>query len=337
MHQQAQTKCFLLGIYLQKCHGGSFFLLFVLFCLSPLTYAKPIQEVVNNYPDTEHKLNVRIVAPKNTKKGVLIESTLKKQRNITITRSSPDSFLAPQNKNQIIITVGAVAFHQVLKSRAPHALILATYISKNTYLEVLEVYKKDSPSVTAIFTEIPLGKQIQLAKTLLPQVTHLTTLLSKQSQRHETTIRESARENNIEASVHVFENRVSLNKLFESGVLKPTFILSHSDPKIFNTRSLTHILLKGYRNNISVIGPNKRSVSAGSLASIYFPDKELARASLTIILDFNDRGITPTPKNLTSFDFVINKNVAKSMNISIPPNNVIRKALGLDWLENHEK
>lgn len=337
MHKEAQTRCFHLGIYLQKCHWASLCLLVVLLGLSPLTYAKTIQEGVNSHPDTKSKLRVRIITPKNTKKGVLIENALKKHPNLTITRSSTENVLVPENNKQIIITVGAVAFHQVLRSRLPHTLILATYISKNTYFKVLEVYKKDFPSVTAIFTEIPLGKQIRLAKTLLPQSTHLTTLLSEKSQNHENTIRESARENNIEASVHFFQSRASLNKLFESGVFKPTFILSHPDPKIFNARSLTHILLKGYRNNISVIGPNKRAVSSGSLASIYFPDTEIARASKNVILNFSDTGITPKPQNLTFFNFVINKNVAKSMNVNIPPYKVIRKALGIDWLENHEK
>jgi len=337
MHKEAQARCSHLGIYLHKCHWASLCLLIVVLGLSSLTYAKTIQQGVNSHPDAESKLSIRIVTPNNTKKGVLIENALKKYPNLTITKLSTDNFLAPGNKKQIIITVGAVAFHQVLKSRLPHTLILASYISKNTYFKVLEVYKKDSPSVTAIFAEIPLGKQIKLAKTLLPQNTHLTTLLSEKSQHHENTIRESARENNIKASVHFFKDRSSLNKLFESDVFRPTFILSHADPLIFNARSLKHILLKGYRNNTSVIGPNKEAVSAGSLASIYFPDTELARVSESVILNFSDTGITPNPQNLTFFSFVINKNVAKSMNINIPSDKVIKKALGIDWLENHEK
>jgi len=337
MYKEAQTRYFHLGIYLQKCHWASLCLLVVLLGLSSLTNAKTIQEGVNRYSDTENKLSVRIVTPKNTKKGLLIEDALKKYPNLTITRSSTDNFLAPENNKQIIITVGAVAFHQVLKSHLPHTLILATYISKNTYFKVLEIYKEESPSVTAIFAEIPLGKQIRLAKTLLPQSAHLTTLLNEQSKHHENTIRESAHANNIEASVHFFENRSSLSKLFESDVFKPTFILSHTDPKIFNARSLKHILLKGYRNNISVIGPNNEAVSAGSLASIYFPDAEILRVSEKVILYFRDTGITPSPQNLKLFNFVINKKVAKSMNINIPPDVIIEKALGMDRLENHEK
>jgi len=337
MHKEAQTRYSHLGIYLQKCYWASLCLLVALLSTSSLTNAKTIQDGINRYPDTENKLSIRIITPKNTKKGILIEDALKKHPNLTITRSSTDNFLALEKNKQIIITVGAVAFHQVLKSHLPHTLILATYISKNTYFKVLEVYKEETPSVTAIFSEIPLGKQIRLAKTLLPQSTHLTTLISEQSQHHKNTIIESARANNIEANVHVFENRSSLNKLFESGVFKPTFILSHADPLIFNARSLKHIILKGYRNNISVIGPNNEAVSGGSLASIYFPDKEMLRVSKKVILYFRDTGIAPSPQNLNLFNFVINKNVAKSMNINIPPDRVINRALGMDWLEKHEK
>jgi len=334
VYKIAQTRYSHLGIYLQKCHWASLCLLVVLLSLSSLTNAKTIQDGINS---TENKLSIRIIAPKNTKKGTLIENALKKHPSLSITRSSTDNIAALEENKKIIITVGAVAFHQALKSNLPHTLILATYISKNTYFKVLEVYKEESPSVTAIFSEIPLGKQIRLAKTLLPPNTHLTTLISEQSQYHKNTIIESARANNIEANVHVFENRSSLNKLFKSDVFKPTFILSHSDPLIFNASSLKHILLKGYRNNISVIGPNNEAVSGGSLASIYFPDKEILRASEKVILYFRDTGIIPSPKNLKRFNFVINRNVAKSMNINIPSDKVINKALGIDWLENHEK
>jgi ABC-type uncharacterized transport system substrate-binding protein len=337
MHKEAQTRCFHLGISFQKCHWAALCLLTILFGLPPLTHASP--DGIDNHPGGSNKLSLRIVTPKNTKKGVLFENVFNKhpKLNVDITRSNTDKLLAPTNKNHIIITVGAVAFHQVLKSHLPHALILATYISKSTYFKVLEVYKDDAPAVTAIFSDIPLDKQIQLAKILIPQSTHLTTLLGKHSKNNESLIRESAHANKLEANVHYFEDRSSLNKLFKADVFKHTFILALSDSEIFNARSLKHILLKGYRNNMGVIGPNKEAVSVGSLASLYFPDKELVRVSQNIILDFKDTGVTPSPQNLKSFNFVTNKNVAKSMNINIPPDVEIKKALGMDYLKNHEK
>ena len=331
MIQKALKRCFKHGIFIQNCFRA---ILCISVSLSGLTYATDL--IVRDKKQT-NKVNIILITPKESKKGLWIESTFKKNSKIkfNITKSNTEKPLTSTKKDHII-TVGAVAFHQALASRLPHSLILATYITKSTYRKVLENHKQNQPSTTAIFSDIPLDKQIHLGKILIPQSTHVTTLTSDYSIHNEEVIRNASQKHKLIADLHFFEDRSSFNHLFNTDLFRSTFILALADPNIFNSRSLKYILIKGYRNNIGVIGPNKEAVEMGSLASIYFSDNEFSRVAQNSIVEFYDTGIVPKPKNLKYFNFIINNNVAKSMNITIPHDSEIQKALAMHWLTNNE-
>ena len=320
--------CFLDKTFFKK-HKETFLFIFMILLPAPILASEKPSGLTIKHPD------IIIIAPGNTTKSLLFKKNLDQRSSLeSLIISTTDSI--PQGYSNVIITIGARAFHETLTSGVSQRLTIATFISRKTYFKIINRHKTTPSSNTAIFTEIPLDKQIKLAKSLLPESVQFSTLIPKHSSNIESVIRKEAKMNDLEVLLDVYETPLSLKKLFDSDIFKSTFILALNKPQIFNARSLRHILLKGYRNNISVIGPNDVAVRSGSLASVYFPIEEIVRLSTGIISQFTKTTVIPPPQNAQRFNFMINMKVAHSLNINIPAETYIKKTLKMNWPNNNE-
>ena len=96
---------------------------------------------------------------------------------------------------------------------------------------------------------------------------------------------------------------------------------------VYNRATIKHILLTTYRQGRVLIGPSRAYVRAGALASTYTPIDDFAREAATLIRHWLENGVWPAPRYPEHFNIVVNRQVARSLNILVPKTDILESQL----------
>ena len=166
--------------------------------------------------------------------------------------------------------------------------------------------------LTLLWSDAPLGRQLRLARYLLPQARRVGVLYGEHSSFLLDELRHAARPLGLEIVAQDWsdprDNRPLQHLLGNSDVL-----LGLDDPDLYNSKTAKNLLLSSYAQQLPLVGPNAGFVRAGSLASTY-SDQADWLAVLDRLLDHSPAN---WPRSLypDRFKVVGNPQVARSLGI----------------------
>ncbi|QXI46306.1 ABC transporter substrate-binding protein [Pseudomonas anuradhapurensis] len=137
--------------------------------------------------------------------------------------------------------------------------------------------------LTLLWSDPPLGRQLRLARYLLPQAQRIGVLYGEHSGFLLEELRLAARPLGLEIIAQNWpdprDSRPLQHLLANSDVL-----LGLDDPDLYNSKTAKNLLLSSYGRQMALIGPNAGFVRAGALAST-FSDQDDWLAVLDQLLD----------------------------------------------------
>ncbi|MGY4526545.1 ABC transporter substrate-binding protein [Pseudomonas sp. UBA4617] len=137
--------------------------------------------------------------------------------------------------------------------------------------------------LTLLWSDPPLGRQLRLARYLLPQAQRIGVLYGEHSGFLLEELRLAARPLGLEIVAQDWpdprDSRPLQHLLANSDVL-----LGLDDPDLYNSKTAKNLLLSSYGRQMALIGPNAGFVRAGALAST-FSDQDDWLAVLDQLLD----------------------------------------------------
>nr|WP_225778535.1 ABC transporter substrate-binding protein [Pseudomonas sp. Marseille-Q3773] len=137
--------------------------------------------------------------------------------------------------------------------------------------------------LTLLWSDPPLGRQLRLARYLLPQAQRIGVLYGEHSGFLLEELRLAARPLGLEIIAQDWpdprDSRPLQHLLANSDVL-----LGLDDPDLYNSKTAKNLLLSSYGRQMALIGPNAGFVRAGALAST-FSDQDDWLAVLDQLLD----------------------------------------------------
>lgn len=137
--------------------------------------------------------------------------------------------------------------------------------------------------LTLLWSDPPLGRQLRLARYLLPQAQRIGVLYGEHSGFLLEELRLAARPLGLEIVAQDWpdprDSRPLQHLLANSDVL-----LGLDDPDLYNSKTAKNLLLSSYGRQMALIGPNAGFVRAGALAST-FSDQDDWLAVLEQLLD----------------------------------------------------
>ncbi|MFV3288253.1 ABC transporter substrate-binding protein [Pseudomonas sp. NY11955] len=137
--------------------------------------------------------------------------------------------------------------------------------------------------LTLLWSDAPLGRQLRLARYLLPQAQRIGVLYGEHSGFLLDELRHAARPLGLEIIAQDWsdprDSRPLQHLLGSSDVL-----LGLDDPNLYNSKTAKNLLLSSYGRQMALIGPNAGFVRAGALASTY-SDQDDWLAELDQLLD----------------------------------------------------
>jgi len=178
--------------------------------------------------------------------------------------------------------------------------------------------------LTLLWSDPPLGRQLRLARYLLPQAQRIGVLYGEHSSFLLEELRQAAHQLGLEIIAQDWpdprDSRPLQHLLANSDVL-----LGLDDSDLYNSKTAKNVLLSSYGRQMALIGPNAGFVRAGALAST-FSDQDDWLAVLDQLLD---QPPARWPRNLYPAHFGVsgNQQVARALGLEPIDPNAAAKAL----------
>jgi len=104
-------------------------------------------------------------------------------------------------------------------------------------------------------------------------------------------------------------------------------LLAVPDPVVYNRFTLPGILLSAYHHHVPMFGFSAAYVRAGALAAVHSGPRDLAPQAARLALRLLRRRAVPPPEHPARFRVTVNRHVARSLGILLPPEAELRERL----------
>lgn len=291
-------------------------------------------------PVASWALEVTLVYDENSRYqssfATIFSTNIASNKNITLSKIPTTSFSVStlrESLPDIIVNLDNESGEKImasnLKTSVFHALI--TVATSRKFAPCLPLCLKSLPLHRFFVLDQPSARQLSLIQLISPTFKNIGVIVTKQSAPQLKLLKESARQKNLIINEHI-SNSDNVRYQIDDVSRSSDIILAIADTSIYNATSLSQILLTSYRYRTPIIGFSKGFIKAGAIAGTVSSIEQLAQQLAesithpeTLKLTASDNIVYPK-----YFNVVTNRNVAKSLNLHFPEDNVLKKQLQAD-------
>jgi hypothetical protein len=201
-----------------------------------------------------------------------------------------------------------------IKTKTLHAL--TTLASAKSYAPCLPDCTKELPQHSFFVLDQPASRQLSLIKLINPNIKDVAIIVTANSAPHINIFKKAAKQHQIIIKDYLTDSedfRYQIEEISKSSDI----ILATADTDIYNTSTLSQILLTSYRHRISVIGFSTGFIKAGATSGVVSSITDLAKHLSESLLKSTKQSqykyfSLVYPKY---FDVFSNRKVAKSLNL----------------------
>lgn len=249
------------------------------------------------------------------------EHALQQIQPVPITRVvTIDSIDKNIPRETLLIAVGDDMLNWVMSTQNNYAASLCFYVSSSSYAPLAEKTTK-----TALFRDQPLSRQLQLARTLLPDARNALVIHSQPLFADATL--SAAQYANFQLHVYKVDASQDWAKPLSRWVSENDVLIGIEDRDLYNRSTIRSVLLTTYRHGKVLIGPNRGFVGAGSLASTYTSPEQYLLQLQAMVQSWQDSRTLPPAQYPNLYQININRQVANSLGLNLPDDQVLLKTL----------
>lgn len=224
----------------------------------------------------------------------------------------------------LVITVGMKAAEVAMPS--PGAPMMVVMVPKGGYDNLL-VGQAMPQGISAIYLDQPWARQFDFLHALIPDLSQVGLVYSPENQLDVSHLFITAKNHGSKVSSQVVRSADGLFASLEKVLSGSDVLLAIPDSRIYNASNIRNILLTSYRHKVPLIGFSPGYVNAGALAAIFTRPEQIAEQTANKIVEFSQKRTLPTPQYPDDFDISVNLQVARSLGITPPSEEVIRKRM----------
>jgi len=191
----------------------------------------------------------------------------------------------------------------------------ATLVLRISRLQARQRLGSTQPShLSLLWSDPPLGRQLQLIRRILPQARRVGVLFDEHSEFLLKELHLAATPLNLEVVSQRWDNTHDSRPL--QAVLKNSdVLLGLDDPDLYNPKTAKNLLLSSYSRQLALVGPNVAFVRAGSLASSYSDQSDW----LGVLDHLLDQPPAHWPRTLYPEGFKVSSNTQVARSLGIEP------------------
>lgn len=248
--------------------------------------------------------------------------------NWTVSSTIPaDSLVRFPGQTDLIVTVGSEALRKTL-GKGDSTPVIATLLPRQSYERIIAEFRRHPGRITAIYLDQPAARQAAFVNSLLPGQKKAGMLFSSETKNAANQYRVAFGNAGLKLDGEDIDSDSALLPALNALLGRVNFLVAIPDSTIYRRDNIKAILITAFRYQRPVIGYSPSFVNAGALAALHTTPLQIARQTADTII--NHGTSLPAPTGPNQFAIAINHNVAQSLNLNIPDEASIRRAMLAD-------
>lgn len=224
----------------------------------------------------------------------------------------------------LIISAGGEALQRALAAGGTTPII-ATLLPRQSYEKIIALSGQQRTRITAIYLDQPPARQASFLRSLLPDVKRVGMLFSSETRWQASQYRQAFKNVGLILDSEESDTPNTLLPAISALLPRVNALLAVPDGTIYKRDNIKAILVTSYRHQRPVVAFSAPFVNAGALAALHTTPAQIARQTAELI---NNMGaVLPPPMPPSHFAITINSSVARALDLSIPDEAAIRRAM----------
>jgi len=252
------------------------------------------------------------------KNGYLISR--ERPDTLDLSRVDPD--------HSVLVALGLDAARWLAAAKWTGKTIYALLPSQS-YLELSACCIDPKTAHSALYLDQPMGRYFALARQLFPDSKRVGVLFGPDTAGLEAEVRNKAKGLGLSLASGSVDSSDDVGPALGTLLDSTEVLLAMADPVIFNNRTIYGVLLSTYRNRVPVIAYSESFVKAGAVAAVFTSAESVGTELAHMIhpVTRNRKARLPPPRFPRHVDVVVNRQVARSLGLTLPDIDAIRRNL----------
>lgn len=226
------------------------------------------------------------------------------------------------DRPRLVMTLGADALKQVLvrELRLP---IIAALIPRAGYERILsDAGKKSVAPVSALYLDQPFVRQLELLRLALPGVKRVGVLWGPESISQQRSLTSAMQVQGFDPVYGIVGSDGVLFSGLKAALDGAEILLAVADPHVFNSATISNILLATYRARIPVVAFSPAYVKAGALLSLHTTPQQIGLQAASMSRMALQGAALPASQYPQDFVVSVNEYVARSLGMVMDGQNL---------------
>lgn len=218
---------------------------------------------------------------------------------------------------KLFIVLGSDALRQVL-SRDPRVPVLAALIPRSGYERVLrELGRKTAAQVSAVYLDQPFGRQLDLLRLAIPGAQRVGVLWGPESVLQQPMLASALQARSMQELSGAMAVGGTVFTGLKAALDGADVVLAVADPQVFNSTTVSNILLTTYRARVPVLAFSPAYVKAGALLSLQTSPAQIGAQAGGMARFLLQGGTLPPAQYPVEFSVSVNDHVARSLGLTL--------------------
>ena len=234
------------------------------------------------------------------------------------------------SRTKLVVALGTEALRQVLVKNHP-APILVALIPRSGVERVLKEQGRAPASVTAVYLDQPFPRQLALLQLALPEAQRVGVIWGPESIAQRPGLSTAMRSLKLQEIAGIVATGEPLQQALKAVMTDADVLLAVADPAIFNSVTVSNILLATYRAGVPVVAFSPAYARAGALFALYSTPEQVGIQAAVLARTIMLGGGVPASQYPQEYSVEVNENVARSLGFKLDAGTLVRQ---LRQLEN---
>lgn len=225
--------------------------------------------------------------------------------------------LAAAQGAKVWVTLGSDALARALQREGRPALVSALIPRLGFERLLRENPGRTTAPALAVYLDQPFGRQLDLVRQVLPEARRVGVLWGPESAAQQPGLLAAAQARGMEL---VGGNVAASSALFsglKSVLDDADLLLAVADPQVYNSATISNILLATYRARVPVLAFSPAYVKAGALLAVYSTPRQIGTQAGALARTVLQGGAVPASQYPLEFSVAVNEHVARSLGMAL--------------------
>jgi len=221
---------------------------------------------------------------------------------------------------RIIVTLGTEALRLIV-GRNTRATVFAGLIPRISFEQTLaDAGKRPAAGVSAVYLDQPFARQMDLLRLALPKSRRVGVVWGAESISQESLLATAAQQRGLELVAGGVNESGQLIHALHAALQDTDVLLAVADSTVYNSTTVSNILMTSYRAKTPVLAFSPAYVKAGALLSVHTTPAQAGTQLAAMVLQYVLNNVLAPNQYPVDFTVTTNDYVARSLGLSLDAN-----------------